>query len=212
MDIPQYAGGKSARVTGEAAPGALRTGSLSVAAQLLADSLVGWANDIEAEERRRQTPPSPGDANRQQGNLTSATKPGTPPRNLKEPSKEAIAVYRYQMVTGKKQTELADDPQLMKALRRKVDQGTISRWLRRVADWIRAGNVLPPLPDAAESQPTAMHPEQLDIGPRRDGRAKRQRGHRQALDNPIIRFATAIREGRPPLPCEDPGGPADGGR
>jgi exodeoxyribonuclease-5 len=30
--------------------------------------------------------------------------------------------------------------------------------------------------------------------------------HRQALDNPIIRFATAVREGRPTPPWDDPGG------
>jgi hypothetical protein len=52
MDIPQYAGGVIARVD-EAAPGALRTGSVAVAARMFAASLVDWANDIEAEDRKQ---------------------------------------------------------------------------------------------------------------------------------------------------------------
>ncbi len=99
---------------------------------------------------------------------------------LREPSKEAIAVYRYQLLTGKTQTELAADPELMKQLRRKVDQGTISRWLTKVKRWIKAGGVLPPLPEAHVLKPKPMDPERIDMGERLDGRAKHQRSRRNS--------------------------------
>jgi hypothetical protein len=98
----------------------------------------------------------------------------------KEPSKAAIAVYRYRLVTGKSQTELAQDPDLMKQLRRAVDQGTISRWLNQVKRWIEAGNVLPDLTVTPDTKPTPMDPEQIDLGERQDGRSKRQRGRRNS--------------------------------
>jgi hypothetical protein len=101
-------------------------------------------------------------------------------RTLKEPSKDAIAVYRYWFLTGKTQTELADDPKLMEELGRKVGQGTISRWLKQVKEWNEACNVLPPLPEARDSKPTAMDPERIDLGGRQDGRARRQRGRRNS--------------------------------
>jgi hypothetical protein len=50
MDIPQYAGGVSARVEGEAAPGALRNAALTAATIVFGASLMDWANDIEAED------------------------------------------------------------------------------------------------------------------------------------------------------------------
>jgi hypothetical protein len=99
-------------------------------------------------------------------------------QSAKMPSQDAITVFRYWMVTGKKQTELANDPGLMKLLHRKVDQGTISRMLKRVKEWTKAGNVLPEQTQALNSKPAPINPERLDLGERQDGRAKRQRGRR----------------------------------
>lgn len=112
--------------------------------------------------------------------IDAVAKPKERNRPLKEPKKDAIAVYRYQFATGKKQTELADDPALMKQLGRKVDQGTISRWLKKVNEWISAGNILAPLPVALDSKPKPMDPRKLDCDKRRDGRAKHQKHKRKA--------------------------------
>jgi hypothetical protein len=121
-------------------------------------------------------PSAPVGAGRQQ--IDSKGPPAPPRRTLKEPPKEAIALYRYQVATGKKQTALANDPKLMEALGRQVSQGTISRWLSWVRKWIEAGNVLPPLPEPLNSQPTPLDPERIDLGKRQDGRTRRQRGRR----------------------------------
>jgi hypothetical protein len=111
---------------------------------------------------------------------TEEQRQGRSGRALKKPHESAISVYRYWLLTGKKQEELAADPQLMKQLRRTVTQGTISRWLKRVAKWIEAGNVLPPLPDTPDLKPPPIDPGLIDQGQRRDGRAKHQRGRRNA--------------------------------
>jgi hypothetical protein len=97
---------------------------------------------------------------------------------LKEPHKDAIAVYRYAIATGKKQTELAEDTKLMSMLGRPVDQGTISRWLKKVRTWLEAGNVLPDHLEVSRSTPKPIDPERLDLGRRRDGLTPRQRPRR----------------------------------
>jgi hypothetical protein len=99
-------------------------------------------------------------------------------RGRKEPSEEAFKVYRYRLLTGKTQTDMANDPELMELLNRKVDQGTISRWLSCVRDWLEAGNVLPDLSASLSAKPVPIDPERLDMGERIDGRATRQRGRR----------------------------------
>jgi hypothetical protein len=66
----------------------------------------------------------------------------------------------------------------MKLLGRKVDQGTISRMLKQVRDWIAAGNILPDLSEALDSKPTSMDPETIDLGPNREHRPKHQRKRR----------------------------------
>jgi hypothetical protein len=99
-------------------------------------------------------------------------------RALKEPSKDAIAAYRLNLLTGKTQTELAQV--LTNQLKRPVDQGTVSRWLTQVKAWLDAGNVLPDLTVARERKPAPIDPERIDLGERQDGRAKRQRGRRNS--------------------------------
>jgi len=69
----------------------------------------------------------------------------------KEPSKDAFAAYRLQLLTGKTQKELAE--QLTAELRRPVGQGTVSRWLKQVRAWLKAGNVLPDLTTTRTSKP-----------------------------------------------------------
>jgi hypothetical protein len=43
--------------------------------------------------------------------------------------------------------------------------------MKRAAEWIKAGNVMPDLERA--SKPITMDPHKLDKGPRRDGRPRR---------------------------------------
>jgi hypothetical protein len=93
----------------------------------------------------------------------------------KQPLPDAFAVYRYWIGTGKTQTNLAEDPALMKMLNRKVSQGTVSRWLKQVKEWLEAGNVLPNLPDSLNSKPTAMDPARIDLGANLEHRPKHQR-------------------------------------
>jgi hypothetical protein len=113
----------------------------------------------------------------------------TPPRPaMKEPSKAAMIVYRYRFGSDlllserKTQTEVANDPVLMKQLGKKVDQATISRYLKQVRKWIEAGNLMPETSQAQNSQPKSMDPERLDLGKRQDGRTERQRGRRDNDD------------------------------
>jgi hypothetical protein len=103
--------------------------------------------------------------------LTPVKKPSV---IVREPSKDELTVYRYWLVTGKKQIELEKDAALMELLGRQIDQGTISRYLKSVKAWIKAGNAFPDMPNQSE-RATPMDPAEIDRGARRDGRTKRQR-------------------------------------
>jgi hypothetical protein len=135
-----------------------------------------------------ETPATPGDKSRPGTVATEhpvASPSGSRPA-LKKPSKAAMMVYRYWLGSNlllserKTQKELADDPALMELLGRKIDQGTVSRSIKRVEEWIEAGNVLPDLSEPLDSKPSAMDPSQIDLGARQDGRGKRQRGRRNS--------------------------------
>jgi hypothetical protein len=106
----------------------------------------------------------------------------SPGPRLKKPAEDAFKVFRYQLLTGKNQMELAKDTKLMELLGRPVNQGTISRWLTAVNKWMEAGNVLPNLPEPLGSKPTPMDPERIDLGKRQDNKAKRQRQSRNSDD------------------------------
>lgn len=97
------------------------------------------------------------------------------PSKKREPSKNAIAVYRYHFATGKNQTELANDLTLMELLGRAVDQGTISRWLTQVKEWLASGNVLPAISEEPRQNAKPMDPTTIDLGERLDRKTKRQR-------------------------------------
>jgi hypothetical protein len=100
------------------------------------------------------------------------------PRSLKEPTAEAFKAYRALVVTGKTQKQLAQ--LLTEELKRPIHQGTVSRWVNQVSDWLEAGNVLPDLSEPLRKRPTVMDPERIDLGERQDGRSKRQRGRRNS--------------------------------
>jgi hypothetical protein len=76
---------------------------------------------------------------------------------LDEPSRDAIAAYRATKILGQKQEHVARELG--------VNQGTISRWVRQTAEWIKAGNILPDL-DAPRPETVTMDPRKLEQGPR----------------------------------------------
>jgi len=101
-------------------------------------------------------------------------------RSLVEPCPDAFTCYRVSIASGMKQVELAE--LLTKELKRKVSHGQVSRWNKRVKEWVEAGNVLPPLPQASRGTATAIDPQTLDLGARRDGHTPRQRA-KQSVDS-----------------------------
>jgi hypothetical protein len=113
----------------------------------------------------------------------SAGKAGTPRRlkSRKEPSKAAFITYRLRVATGKTQKELAK--LLTDELKRPVDQGTVSRWLKQVKEWLRLGNVLPDLTETPNVKPMPLDPERIDLGARQDHLVERQKGRRNSRDD-----------------------------
>ena len=92
----------------------------------------------------------------------------------KPPSEVAIKAYRFHLLSssGSTQTEIAEA--LSRELGRPVSQGTLSRWLRQVTDWIKAGNILPDL-SIPTRKPQSIDPGVIDMGERRDRHTQRQR-------------------------------------
>jgi hypothetical protein len=112
--------------------------------------------------------------------VTPAPTPVSRP-TLKPPPDAAVKAYRLKFILGApKQAEIAR--RLSQELGKPVRQGQVSRWLRQAEAFVRAGGVLPGLPDVPSLKPIPVDPERLDLGPRQDGRTERQRGRRSADD------------------------------
>jgi len=94
-------------------------------------------------------------------------------KSLKQPSDDALKAYRLYILKGENQTETAR--LLTQELHHPIHQGTVSRWITQVKEWLAAGNVLPKLLDPLKEKPEAMDPKFLDQGERLDHRAKHQR-------------------------------------
>src|SRR5262249_825089 len=132
-------------------------------------------NELSSETGRQQTPlpdPPAGEQSDKKGPTASSPAKQRPNIQKKEPSPDAIAPYRPWLVTGEKQEELA--ARMTNGLKHPISQGQVSRWLKQVRDWLKAGNVLPDLPNALDKKPMPMDPERIDLGERQDGLAKRQ--------------------------------------
>jgi hypothetical protein len=93
---------------------------------------------------------------------------------VRKPSKDDFVIHKYQMESGKTQTEMEKDPILMQLLGRTMNQGNISRAIKRVDKWRGAGNDFPDL----TQKPTPVDPERLDLGKNQEGRTQRQRHRR----------------------------------
>ena len=97
--------------------------------------------------------------------------------SLRKPSKKAIACYRVHITLGQPaqgQTAQA----LAKEWRMPVHQGTVSRWLREVDAWLKAGKVLPEIELAdnrGRIKSIAVDPSRLELGNRTDHLRKPKR-------------------------------------
>jgi hypothetical protein len=151
----QEAGSRPALQTGQSEPTGDVTADIPQAAEA-AERSEALTSSVREEGSVRTTQPSPG-------------------ARLRKPNKDAMTVYRYWFASGLKQVELAKDSTLMELLGRSVSQGTISRWLRQVEDWIKAGNVIPDLSESSISKPLPMDPERIDLGPHGEHRPKHLR-------------------------------------
>lgn len=94
-----------------------------------------------------------------------------PRRVPKEPSPEAFAAYRIQVSIGWTQEQIAE--QLKQEFKRPFDQGSVSRMLKQVRQFLKAGGELPPL-TSVES----VDPKVIELGARQDHQTQRQRIHR----------------------------------
>jgi hypothetical protein len=101
------------------------------------------------------------------GGRPSTNGPEGKRQKTKEPSQKAFAAYRTVRILRKTQLETARELG--------VRQGQISRWVKQVAEWIEAGNVLPDLPQVPHRRARAVDPEVIDMGEREDHRTRRQR-------------------------------------
>jgi hypothetical protein len=79
--------------------------------------------------------------------------------------------HRLHVEMGMKQNEVAAK---MTAEGYPMDQGTVSRLVSDVRDYLNAGNKLPAI-SSLNSQPQAMNPTTLDMGKRQDSLTPRQR-------------------------------------
>jgi hypothetical protein len=100
-------------------------------------------------------------------------------RKMRRPSELAIAAYRLWFATQRPQEEIA------KVLSREhgatIRQNQVSRMLKQVEKYVRAGNVLPDLPKPAR-RAVAIDPAKLDMGAREDQLTQRQRTRRSDDD------------------------------
>lgn len=92
------------------------------------------------------------------------------------PTKEAMEAWRLQTILGiNKQTEIAET--MSKERGRKIHQGQVSKWIRQVKSYLRAGNTLPDLP-RLDREPQSLDPEIIEFGERTNRRTVRQRPRR----------------------------------
>ncbi len=91
-----------------------------------------------------------------------------------KPSENDFIVYQIQVNTGMSQKQVASE--FTRTMRLPMDQGQVSKALKRVHVWIDAGNMASPieLPDPRDATP--FNPEVLNRGQRKDGRSPSQRG------------------------------------
>ena len=117
---------------------------------------------------------------RQKRTSTRNTGRSEAPTRVKEPSKRAKQIwqlktsseyYQNKTMTQSEIAELAS-----RTLGRPISQGSVSKYLRSVNAFIKAGGLLDQV--AISPETITMEPDRIDMGARADGRARRQRPHK----------------------------------
>jgi hypothetical protein len=90
----------------------------------------------------------------------------------KMPKEIALSAYRLWIATGATQTQLAE--KLSQVHQKKIGQGQVSRWIKEVKEFVKAGNILPDPPKTSPKILTT-DPATIDRGERQDGLTRRQR-------------------------------------
>jgi hypothetical protein len=111
---------------------------------------------------------------------TRSGRSNKPPVATARPSDDSIAAFRLRLVSPDTQAALAE--RLTIELGRPISQGQVSRWLKQVDNWTRAGNILPDLTSGPRTKPQSMDPNRIDLGPRQDARTERQRAKRNTAE------------------------------
>lgn len=93
-------------------------------------------------------------------------------RPLNEPSKEDFAAYRLYVVAQMKQGRVAKE--LTAEFHKPFDQGGVSRRVKRVRAFLKAGGVMPEL-EQGNASVASVDPAVIEMGARQDGQTCRQR-------------------------------------
>ncbi|QDU28843.1 hypothetical protein ETAA8_39480 [Anatilimnocola aggregata] len=104
----------------------------------------------------------------EKANAPAPTPPPAPRRVLKEPSKDDFTAYRVWAATGATHDVVTET--LAKVHKIIRVRGTVTKMIKRVSDWLEAGNVLPPLP-ARQKRSKPMDPSKIDMG-KKQGKGK----------------------------------------
>ncbi len=93
----------------------------------------------------------------------------------KRPPENALTAWRLRDLQGiNDQTNLAKE---MIKLGVPATQGQVSRWLKQVEEYLKAGNILPDL-KPMRHKPDSVDPAVIEMGQRQDNRTPRQRSRR----------------------------------
>ena len=97
----------------------------------------------------------------------------TPLQPIRRPSERAFQAWRLRDLTG-----INSQTGIVAKLAEKgiaATQGQVSRWLKEVDEYLKAGNILPDLSAALTQKPQSIDPKIIDMGKRQDSRTPRQR-------------------------------------
>ncbi len=138
--------------------------AMGVIAHTVTEWLRGWAEEQRTNQGQIQRP-------KDSASIPEIDVDST--ASIKRPSDDAITAWRLCTMLGLNRTQAAQ--QMSQELGKKVNQGSVSRWVPQVQAYMDAtGNSLPGMTTPI-SKPQNMDPTKLDLGERTDGRPLRQR-------------------------------------
>ncbi len=164
--------------------------AFAVIAEEEADAIESAAGSAEAGSESFERPgPDAAEEEDRPPSVNSAPTPPTeatqPPRSsatrrgAKAPPERHLIAYRLSVVWNVTQAELAE--RLSQELGEPVDQPKVARWLKRVKQWIEAGNVMPDLTTYGSVAEQDPDPVASSTGPG-GGKTRRNAQRRKAAD------------------------------